>query len=313
MEPSPSGAVRRAGGLLLALGLGACLASCGKDELARHMDKGRDLYDGAKYEEAQLEGLYVLLREPENEEALHLVALSLLAQDRDGEAEGYFRSLGQIKGQYAQEAAALYAAKAVGDYQQNERMRAARRWNTALGFNPGLELGPYAFFMARQAYEARDWERAAYLYARARAAYPDSSAISDALYPHAVTLSHLDRHREALAILEPFVKNYPRHRQRHEAIWLYQELLIREAQSAQSSLDYEGAVTLLRKALEYEDNPPKTAEALLELGHCFEQLQDYRAAASCYQKIINANVGGVGRIYDSALARLEKLEKARLR
>jgi len=128
-----------------------------------------------------------------------------------------------------------------------------------------------------------------------------------------VSLNRLERYGDALGALERLLAEYPKSREKHEAVWLYQELLIREAQAAKARMDYEGAVALLRKALRYDENPPKTAEALLELGQCYEQLQDYDAAAACYQRIVSANQAASGRVYDSALSRLEKLDKARLR
>lgn len=301
-------------GLLLAVGLGlSVLVGCGGEDLAEHLEKGQSLFRGGHYEEAQLEGLYVLLRDPENEEALHLVAFSLLWQDRDGEAEAYFQNLAEISPDYAREAAAVYDTKARADYDAGEKNRAMRRWNTALGFHLEQDLGPYAFFMARCAYDQRNWQQAAQLYARALANFPDSSAVRTAYFPYGVSLHRLERYEEALAVLESFLRAYPRHGQHHEAVWLYQELLIREARNSAARMDYERAIAQLRKALRYNATPPKTAEALLELGQCYEHLQDYSAAASCYQRIVESNTAGSGRIYDSAVARLDKLEKARLR
>ncbi len=296
-------------GLLLAI----ALAGCAGDELEAHLSKGKAYFEDGNYEEAQLEGLYVILREPDHEDALRLVARSLLAQNRDGEAEGYFKRLVTRSPLHVYEAAELYESRARKDYREGEKSRAARRWTIALDFEPMLDLGPYGFFMADRAYDERDWALAATLYQRALAAYPDSSVVSRALFPYGVSLHRLERRREALDVLEPFIRSYPRHRQRHEAIWLYQEVLIHEARAANARMDYEGAVEYLRKALRYSDNPPMTAEALLELGASFESLQDYDAAAGCYRRVIEESSTDTGRVYDTAVERLTKLEKARLK
>jgi tetratricopeptide (TPR) repeat protein len=287
-------------------------AGCGRSDLDEHLRKGHELFAAGQYEEAQLEGLFVLQRERENETALDLVARSLLAQDRDGEAEAYFRTLAAISPAYAFQAAALYDARAREDYEAGETSRAARRWTAALEFDPWRDLGRYAFFMAERKYQEREWGVAAALYEAALAAYPDTAAVQAALFPYGVSLHNLERWPEALRVLERFLRSYPRHQRRHEAIWLYQEILIHEARAASARMDYEGAIEMLRKVLRYDINPPKTAEALLELGACYENLQDYDAAADCYRRIVEGNAAGTGRIYDAAIARLETLEKARL-
>lgn len=292
---------------------GASGLGCGGDELSDHIEKGLAFYAAGSFEDAQLEGLYVLLRDPDNEDALRLVARSLLAQDRDGEAEGYFRQLNAQNPLYAIEAARLYEARARQDYESGERSRAARRWTTALSFEPRLDLGPYAFFMAGRAYEQDDFELAADLFGDAIAAFPDSSAVRDATFAYGRSLHNLERRREAMAVLEPFIKGYPRHPRRPEAIYLYQEMLIHEAAAANGRMDYEGAVGYLRKALRYRDNPPMTARALLELGDSYENLGDFDAAASCYRRVIEESTTHTGRSYDSAVERLSRLEKAKLR
>ena len=240
------------------------------------------------------------------------MARSLLAQDRDGEAEAYFRTLAAISPAYALQAAALYDARAREDYRAGEIARAARRWTAALEFDALRDLGPYAFFMAERKYRDREWGAAASLYEAGLAAYPDTAAVQGALFPYGVSLHRLERWPEAMRVLERFLRSYPRHRRRHEAVWLYQEILIHEARAASARMDYEGAIDMLRKVLRYDINPPKTAEALLELGACYENLQDYDAAADCYRRIVEGNAAGTGRIYDAAIARLQTLEKARL-
>ena len=102
-------------------------------------------------------------------------------------------------------------------------------------------------------------------------------------------------------------------RRRHEAVWLYQEILIHEAKVSRVRLDYDGCLDLLRKSLRFKDNPTKTGEALLELGICHEDMQDYVSAGDAYRRIIDLDLAAAGRIYDSAMQRLETLEKARLK
>lgn len=300
--------------LLLCLALALAAGACGgRGEIAAHLERGQAHYAAGRFEEAQLEGLYVLLREPEHPAALELVATSLLALDRDGEAESYFRTLIAAEPGAAARVAALYDERARADYAADQKSRAARRWATALGFAPRLQLGAYAYFMAERAFAERDWAQAASLYAQALAAAPQGEEAAAARYPYAVSLHRLGRGQEALALLEPFLREVPRHRQRHEAIWLYQELLIAEARAANSRMDYEGALSYLRRVLRYRENPPLTAEALLELGAAYESLRDYEQAVACYRRVIDESSTQTGRVYDAAIERLATLEKARLR
>jgi tetratricopeptide (TPR) repeat protein len=310
--PDPLGRLRRHGAGV-ALLFAVLVAGCTGDELGDHLRKGQTFFAEENFEEAQLEGLYVILREPDHEDALRLVARSLLAQNRDGEAEGYFKRLVGRSPLHAYEAAALYEELAREDYRAGQKSRAGRRWAIALQFEPLLDLGPYGFFMAARAYDERNWTLSALLYQRALANFPDSSAVKGSLFPYGVSLHQLERRREALDILEPFIRSYPRHPRRHEAIWLYQEILIHEAKAANARMDYEGAVEYLRKALRHRENPPMTAEGLLVLGSSYENLQDYDAAAACYRRVIEESSTDTGRIYDSAVERLSKLEKARLK
>jgi tetratricopeptide (TPR) repeat protein len=305
---------RRAGlGAAILLGVLGAVGGCGRSEMNEHLEKGRSLLASGRFEEAHLEGLWVLLRSPENEEALHLVAGSLLEQGRDAEAEAYFRTLAELDPATAAETAALYDEKARADYARSEESRAARRWQIALSFKADQELGPYAFFMADRAFHERRFSEAADLYARAMAEFPDSSATARALYPYGASLHQLGRWSEAMGALERFLEAFPRHPQRHEAIWLYQEILIHEAQDLKARMDIESAIVLLNRVLNYRDNPPKSAEALLELGDCYERIQDYASAIGCYRRIVKEYADGAGRLYGDAVTRLEKLEKARLR
>ncbi|MBM4116275.1 tetratricopeptide repeat protein [bacterium] len=297
------------------LAAGALLAGtgCSGGEIRSHLRDGREHYTAGRYEEAQLEGLYVLLRAPEHPEALELVASSLLALDRDSEAEGYFRTLIGLEPARATTATALFDQRARVDFAAGQKSRAARRWAAALAFSPRLDLGPYAFFMAEHAYARRDWPVAMTLYGQAIAAYPDSSAAQDAVHPYAVSLHQLAHDLQALDVLEPFLRREPRHRLRHEAVWLYQELLIEQARAANGRMDYERAVAYLRRALGFGENPPLRAEALLELGASYESLREYQEAVACYRKVIDESNTQTGRVYDRAIERLATLEKARLR
>ncbi|MCP4549042.1 MAG: tetratricopeptide repeat protein [bacterium] len=299
--------------ILLSL-LGLLLMACSDNgDLEKHLDKGHTYFAEGHYEDAQLEGLYVLMREQENAEAQHLIARSLLMQNKDSEAESYFRELAKFSSAYAREAAMLYNELAQEDYRANQKSRATRRWRIALNLFPHLDLGPYSFFMASKCYDDREWQQAADLYGRALAAYPDTSAVRNVRFPYGVSLYRLERWDQSLVELEKFLAAYHRHRQRFEAILIYQEILIKQAEYSNARMDYENAVRLLRKSLRYKENPPKTSEALLVLGDCYERMQDYNAAADCYRKIINANVGGVGRYYDTAIEKLGRLDKAKLR
>lgn len=298
-------------GLALAALLGG--AACSGGEIRSHLRAGHKHFAAGRYEEAQLDGLYVLLRQPEHPEALDLVATSLLALDRDSEAEGYFRTLVGVEPAQAMAIAARFDQRARADFVAGQKSRAARRWAVALQFHPRLDLGPYAFTMADRAYAERDWTLAVALYGQAIAAHPDSSAARDAVYPYAMSLHQLAHDLQALDILEPFLRQQPRHRLRHEAVWLYQELLISEARSANGRMDYERAVGYLRKALSFGENPPLRAEALLELGAAYESLREYQEAVACYRKVIDESNTQTGRVYDAAIERLATLEKARLR
>lgn len=301
--------------LLAGLALAALLAgaACSGGEIRSHLRAGKKHFAAGRFEEAQLDGLYILLREPEHPEALELVASSLLALDRDSEAESYFQTLAALEPAQGPAIAERFAQRARADFSAGQKSRAVRRWSVALAFSPRLDLGPHAFVMAERAYAERDWSLAMSLYGQAIAAFPDSSAARDALYPYAVSLHQLAHDLQALDILEPFLRREPRHRQRHEAIWLYQELLISEARAANGRMDYERAVGYLRKALSYGENPPLRAEALLELGAAYESLREYEEAVTCYRKVIDESNTQTGRVYDAAIERLATLEKARLR
>lgn len=300
-------------GWMLVLALLVLSAACGGDGLEAHLERGEASLVEGDPAEARLEGLYVLQQESENTEALWLVGRSLLALNRDAEADGYFRSLFSLDPAYRSSAGKLHAQMAAVDFEASRRSRAARRWELALEFDPEQDLGPHAFFVAGHFFKMEDYESAARLFAVATESYPDSSAVTEVLYPHAESLARLGRWEEAREQLSRFLKEAPKHPRRMEAIFLYQDVLIRLARADRELLDFESALSKLEQALRYRINPGMIEEARLEKGLCLEDLGRYREAAEVYRKIVATNSSGSGRSLEAALGRLERIEKARLK
>jgi len=297
----------------LILGPVLLLAACGGGQLDEHLQRGEDFMAEGSFEEAHLEGIYVLQRRSEDPEALWLVSRALLALERDAEAVGYCRSLVQLAPERAREAAGLFHEMAVQDYESRRGSRAARRWRSALEFDPRLDLGPYAFDMGGRYYREGDPAMSVHLYEQALAAYPDSSAAEAILYPFATSLARVERFEDSARILERLLERSPKHPDRAEAIFLYQDNLIRLARAEREALDPRAALARLDKVLRYRANPAKRDEAQLEKGLCLEDLGDYRSARRAYQRLVEQHGSGTGRSFETALQRLEKLEKAGLR
>jgi tetratricopeptide (TPR) repeat protein len=289
------------------------LVACGRDGIEAHLDRGEEALGNGEWDEAHLEGIYVLQEQPGNREALWLVGRSLLALNRDGEAEGYLRGLVERDSSKRVPAANLYAERARDDYQAGRHNRAANRWQRSLEFEPNLDLGPFAFFIAGRFFKLEDYENAIVLFERAEEAYPDSSAVEEILYPKALSLIRLGRWEEAREQLARFLKKAPKHPRRQEAIFLFQDVLIRLGRADRESLDFEAALEKLNRALRYRINPGKIEEARLEKGRCLEDLGRYREAAEVYRRLVDENSSGSGRIFEAALERLERIEKARLK
>lgn len=297
----------------LILGLGIVLAGCGGGQLDEHLERGETFFEKGEYEEAQLEGIYVLQRKPRQPEALWLITRALLALDRDAEAVGYCRSLLEEQPDLREEAAQLFHRMACEDYQNRHGSRAGRRWRSALEFDPGMDLGPYAFVMGGRYFKEGDSEMSVRLYEQALAAYPDSSAAEAILYPFAVGLARMERWDDSAEVLEGLLRKHAQHPNRSEAIFLYQDNMIRLSRMDREMLDLTGALARLEKVLRYRANPVKIEEALLEKGLCLEELGDYRAAGRTYRRLVDNSRSGTGRSFETALMRLEKLEKAGLR
>jgi tetratricopeptide (TPR) repeat protein len=300
-------------GWMLVLALLALTAACGGSGLDAHLERGEASLVKGDPAEARLEGLYVLQQESENTEALWLVGRSLLALNRDAEAEGYFRSLFSVDPAYRSSTGGLYAQMAAVDFEAARKRRAARRWELALEFDPQQDLGAHAFFVAGHFFKKEDYESAAQLYNAATEAYPDSSALTEVLFPHAESLARLGRWEEAREQLARFLKEAPKHPRRLEAIFLYQDVLIRLARADRELLDFESALGNLEKVLRYRINPGMIEDARLEKGLCLEDLGRYREAAEVYRIIVDKNSSGSGRSLEAALERLERIEKARLK
>jgi len=298
---------------MLVLALAVFTAACGGGGLEAHLERGEVSLAKGDPAEARLEGLYVLQQESENSDALWLVGRSLLALNRDAEAEGYFRSLFGVDPGYRSCAGGLYAQMAEVDFEASRKNRAARRWELALEFDPEQDLGAHAFFVAGYFFKKEDYESAARLYTEAEMAYPDSSVVTGLLLPHAESLTRLGRWEEAREQLARFLRVAPKHPRRMEAIFLYQDVLIRLARADRELLDFENALSKLQKALRYRINPGMIEDARLEKGLCLEDLGRYREAAEVYRKIVEKNSSGGGRSLEAALERLERIEKARLK
>ncbi|MDP6669584.1 MAG: tetratricopeptide repeat protein [Candidatus Krumholzibacteria bacterium] len=288
------------------------LLACSGEELSGHLEKGDAFFKDGQWEEARLEAIYVLQRAPKNHRALWLVSRSLLALNRDGEAESYFRTLFEEDPSYRPSASASLDSLARFDYLEGRKGRAARRWLTALDFQPGLDPGPYGFFLAEKYFKRGDHARSAGLYRRAFEAYPDSAEVLDQLYPFALSLERLERLEEARPALERFLQKVRRHPRRHEAIFLYQDLMIRLARRDMDLMDFSSAIRSLDRVLRYSSNPTKREEALLEMGICYEKLGKYGKAVKKYRRIVEENNSGSGRFFEASLERLERLEKADL-
>ncbi len=305
-------ALPRLGWMLMATLL-VLIAACDGSGLDAHLERGEDSLSKGDPAEARLEGLYVLQQESDNTDALWLVGRSLLALNRDAEAEGYFRSLFSVDPAFRVSAGGLYAQMAAVDFEAARKKRAARRWELALEFDPLQDLGVHTFFVAGHFFKNEDYEIAAQLFNAAKEAYPDTSELTEVLFPHAESLARLGRWEEASEQLARFLKEAPKHPKRMEAIFLYQDVLIRLARADRELLDFESALDKLEKVLRYRINPGMIEDARLEKGLCLEDLGRYREAAEVYRKIVEKNSSGSGRSMEAALERLERIEKARLK
>jgi len=291
----------------------ALLTACGGGGLEGHLRSGEDYLEKGRWEEARLEGIYVLREDPGNSEALWIVGRSLMHLDRDGEAKGYLRSLVKADGSYRIKAAELYDSFARKDFEARRLGRAAERWQSALEFESELNLGAHDFFVGNHFFRMQDYEQSARLFARAEEAFPDSSAVLETLFPHAQSLARLGRWEEAGEQLERFLRQAPQHPRRLEAIYLYQDVMLRLARADRELLDFGKALEKLDGVLRYRANPGMIEAALLEKGRCLEELGRYREAAESYRRLIDENSSGTGRAVEAAMERLETLEKARLK
>jgi len=289
------------------------VAACGGGGVSSHLKRGEKAMESGDWEEARLEGIYILQQQPENAQALWLVGRSLLALDRDGESEGYMNSLLERDPSFRPRASELFALRAQRDYLSDRKRRAADRWERCLDFDPEFDLGPYSFFEGRHFFSEEDYASAARLFERAEKAFPDSSAVIDILLPFAKSLTRLGRWEDASRHLGKFLKRAPRHPKRQEAIFLYQDVLIRLARADRELLDFDSALKKLDQALRFRSNPGKIEEARLEKGLCLESLGRYPEAAQVYRRLVKANISGTGRSLETALDRLDKIEKARLK
>lgn len=312
MRISPDAFAGKIAFLALLLLLALAQISCDRADSDSQIRAGERFLDAGDHDAALLKGLYVLQRHPGNPQATWLVAASMLGQGRDGEAEAYFRAYASLVPGDSTALAELYAARARDDFDGDEKNRALLRWQTALAFDAELDLGPHGFSMGQRAFEDGDHGLAVRLLSAAIGAYPDTSVVAGALYPLGVSLDRIGRWQESLEVLNRFLTAGRRHPRRHEAVWLCQEILIREGQRLRQAGDSKGALELFADALRYRSNPPLIHQALLSKGSCHEDQQDYGQAAACYRRIVDESAGASGRVYDMAISRLAKLEKARL-
>ena len=181
----------------------------------------------------------------------------------------------------------------------------------ALAFQSGLDFGEYDAVVGKLYLDQREFDKAITYLERYLKAFPDAPDAAEAALDIAAAYEKKGDVDRAISLYRRFQERYPRSRLASNALWEFENLLLKEAED----LYRDGAVTeaesLLAELAPAAGSPLVKERTNFLLGEISEGRGDVQEAVRYYREVVNS--GSSGRLVQRAKENIERLEMPKRR
>ena len=289
------------------------LAASGCADERRDIGAAREAYASGKYEEA----LSLCERSIRQGKADGLVyyysGMSLLALEKDAEAEDRFRAAIASDTTLVDDVAGALLERARASRDEGTMPRAALLARAAGEIDRDAVVGPLRFLVALSYFEERNWPEAAYWYSGAVAENPDTVAAESAYFNLAACRAAMGDSLLAIEALETELEKFPRGALSDRAAWTLSSLLFALAKTEFARGDYDAALRTAERIVDGSPDERLVREAMFLTGECFERMGEFDRAFEQYKAIATADRGAPGGISERARSKMKSFRDAGLR
>lgn len=295
---------------VLILALALCVGmSCGQESI---LDKAEREYEAGKYRET----VFILRHHfkkggERTPEALFLAGRAWLKTGSEAEAQGAFDECRKMDASFASRIANFYREEAIASIKSGDEPRGKRLMLSAIGFQAGLEFGPYDVIAGELYLERREFDTAIRYLERYLAKFPNEPRAAQAMIDLAAAFERRGDTGRAIEIYRRFQEVYPGSRLASNALWELESLLLREAETMNRDGAASAAESILVDLAPTASSPLVRERGNFLLGELCEKRGDAAGAMRYYREVVNT--GSSGRLIEKAKERIEKLELSKRR
>jgi TolA-binding protein len=295
---------------IVSVGMLAMLAvSCGREPV---LDKAAKEYEAGRYREAVFLIRHSVKRgESPSAELLLLLGKSRLKSGSEAEAQSAFEDCRKKDASYAPKIARFLKDEAAASIEASDIPRGKRMIALALNFQSGLDFGEHNALVGKLALDRREFDRAISYLQKYLDAFPDAPGAAEAMIDLAAAYERKGDAARAIEVYRRFQERYPRSRLASDALWEFENLLLKEAESLYRDGAASEAESLLAELAPSAGSPLVAERANFLLGEISEKRGDVPRAVRYYREVVNS--GSSGKHVQKAKENIERLEMSKRR
>lgn len=289
--------------------LATLAASCGREPV---LDKATKEYEAGRYREAVFLIRHSIKRgESPSAELQYLFGKAWLKSGSEAEAQTAFEDCRKQDASYSPKIARFLKDEAAASIAAADIPRGKRMIALALNFQSGLDFGEHNALVGKLALDRREFDRAISYLQKYLDAFPDAPGAAEAMIDLAAAYEGKGDTARAIEMYRRFQERYPRSRLASNALWEFENLLLKEAESLYRDGAASEAESLLAELAPSAGSPLVIERANFLLGEICEKRGDVSQAVRYYREVVNS--GSSGKLVQKAKENIERLEMPKRR
>ncbi len=289
--------------------LATLAASCGREPV---LDKAAKEYEAGRYREAVFLIRHSIKRgESPSAELLYLFGKAWLKSGSEAEAQSAFEDCRKKDASYSPKIARFLKDEAAASIAAADVPRGKRMIALALSFQGGLDFGEHNALVGKLALDRREFDRAISYLQKYLDAFPDAPGAAEAMIDLAAAYERKGDAARAIEVYRRFQERYPRSRLASNALWEFENLLLKEAENLYRDGAASEAESLLAELAPSAGSPLVVERANFLLGEICEKRGDVSQAVRYYREVVNS--GSSGKLVQKAKENIERLEMPKRR
>ena len=284
-------------------------ASCGRESI---LDKADKEFEAGRYREAVfLIRHHIKKGGQTSADLLFLFGKAWLKTGSEADAQTTFEECRKRDAAYGPRIARFLRDEAVASIKALDVVRGKRMMLLALRFQSGLDFGEYNVIAGELYIDRREFDAAIGYLEKYRTEFPDASRAAEAMIDLASAYEKKGDTGEAISLYRQFQQRYPRSGLASNALWEFENLLLKEAEALYNDGAASEAESLLAGLAPVAGSPLVKERTNFLLGEICEKRGDTEGAARYYREVVDS--GSSGRLVEKAKERIERLEMSKRR